>query len=70
MTPNEKKEKKALELALSCRRCNMPTDAHLNEETKMWHTKCECGKSNIHSAKDIFTEVKDLIDTMVVIKKI
>jgi DNA replicative helicase MCM subunit Mcm2 (Cdc46/Mcm family) len=55
---------KAMELALSCRRCGHFTDAEFNEKTATWSTYCDCGKTNKHPEDKINQEVQALLKTV------
>jgi len=68
MTVDER-EQRAYDLALSCHRCELPTDAILDPKTRKWKTYCECGKTDEHDAKRIFDEVQELIKTIPAKKK-
>lgn len=63
------REQKAYDLALSCYRCEQPTDAVLDAKTQTWKTYCDCGKTDQHDAEKIFNEVQELIKTIPAKKK-
>jgi hypothetical protein len=53
---------KAREMALSCRRCGSPTDVEFKEESAIWKTRCECGKTDEHLIEEIAEEIKELAE--------
>ena len=55
---------KAMEIALSCRRCGLPTDAELNTKTATWTTYCECGKTSKYDADIIDEEANEIVKTL------
>lgn len=55
---------KAMEMALSCRRCGSPTDAEFNQKSSTWMTYCDCGKTDKHLSSDVDKEVEKLAKTM------
>lgn len=66
---SDDRTKRATELALSCRRCGHPTDAEYNHRSKVWTTRCECGKTSKHSAEYINKEVEELMITIPIKRK-
>jgi hypothetical protein len=55
---------RAMEIALSCRRCGHPTDATLNKNSKVWTTYCDCGKTGKHLNSDVVLEANKLMKTL------
>jgi hypothetical protein len=55
---------KALEIALSCRRCGSPTDFEFNSKTSTWTTYCDCGKTDKHLREDVDKETEELVKTL------
>ena len=55
---------KAMEIALSCRRCGHMTDAQFDDDSSTWTTYCECGKTSRHFRDKIDEEVKALLRTV------
>ena len=55
---------RAMEIALSCRRCGLPTDAEFSPKTSTWTTYCECGKTSKHLDDDINEEAREIAKTM------
>jgi hypothetical protein len=55
---------RAMEIALSCRRCGNPTDAEFHSKTASWVTYCDCGKTDKHLGKEVDEEAKRLAETL------
>jgi len=64
MNNNEGKIERAMELALSCRRCGSPTDAKFNSKTATWTTYCDCGKIDKHFGEDVDKETNELVKVL------
>jgi hypothetical protein len=55
---------KAMELALSCRRCGSQTDAQKDPENNEWTTYCDCGKTSKYESGDIEEEALEIAKTL------
>lgn len=62
MKMSKTKEEIAHDLALSCQRCELPTDYEIIGD--LWVSRCECGKTSSYDVDYISQEVKNLIPTI------
>ena len=55
---------RAIDVALSCRRCRTLTDTQFDKESKTWTTYCECGDISKYSNSEVISEAKQIIKTL------